>query len=467
MLLSGLSFLYFFLPLAMAVYYLAPAKYKNAVLLVTGLLFYSWGEPVYVLVLVLSAAANFGGGLLLDRAREKPVQHRLWFALFLTFNLAVLCGFAYFPPLTQGINRLFHLSLTVPDAVLPVGISFYTFRNMSYLIDLWRGKVTVQKSFVTYGAFAAMFPLVSAGPAVRYAEIEAQLVSRKLTAAKLAAGVELFVKGLSKKVLLANNIGPLWQAVKPLDYGGLSLLGAWIGILAFAFEIYFDFSGYSDMAQGLGKLLGFDFPDNFSTPYAARSVTDFWKRWNITLVDWFRLYVLEPLTGKSHGALRRTAALALTWTLFGIWHGARLNFAIWGLYFFALILLEKHKHGKLLARLPNPAPAIVTFLLVLAGWVMFVTGSMEEAGAYFRALGGFTGKLYDKTALSLLNRGLLFFVLCVFFSSSLPARLGKRLSQTRYEVFTLMKPFLQLLLLMLCTAYIAGSDYNPFLYNLY
>ncbi len=463
LLLSSITFVYFFLPLTLAAYYLVPFRYKNAVLLLTGLIFYSWGEPVYVLLMIFCACLNYAAGIFLDRAGERMRWRKWILGAALAADLIVLCSFKYWGAFTESLASV-GVHTAVRHFALPVGITFYTLRCMSYVIDLYRGKFAVCRSIVTFGAFTAMFPLISAGPVVRYSEISEQMERRTISSEKISAGIALFLGGMAKKVILANNIGEIWNQVYNTNTGELSVLSAWLGALAFSFQIYFDFSGYSDMAQGLGKMLGFDFPDNFRMPYTAVSLRDFWSRWHMTLTAWFRSYVYEPLGADTKSRTRWIFNLFVVWLLFGTLHGATLNFIVWGLYFFVMALIEQFWLGKYLEKLPALAASMITFLAVAAGWVIYATGTLGEAVGYFGSLFGAGGSFADKQALSLLAKGGLFFVLCAFFSCNLPARIMKRFRQNRFEIYEIAKPFAQLVVLILCTAYLSASEYNPFLY---
>jgi len=331
MVFSSIVFLFAFLPPVLAVYYLAPVKLRNLVLLVASLIFYAWGEPVYIGLMGYSILWNYVMGLDIARSQKKGRSGRgsLW--LGVAVNLLILGFFKYYGFLAENLESL--LSIRLPDLALslPIGLSFYTFQSISYLADVYRGKAKRQTNLISFGLYISMFPQLVAGPIVQYADVDAQLQKRKMSPEKFGDGVRYFISGLSKKVLLANNLGVIFQEITALS--GLSVLSAWLGVLAYTLQIYFDFSGYSDMAIGLGKMLGFEFRPNFNFPYCAKSITDFWRRWHMSLSSWFREYVYIPLGGNRVKTGRHIFNLLVVWMLTGLWHGASWNFVVWGLYY--------------------------------------------------------------------------------------------------------------------------------------
>lgn len=464
MVFSSLTFLYFFLPLSLGAYFLTPNKYKNFILLVTGLLFYSWGEPIYVIVMILSSAIDYTCGRFIDKFDDKQKVRTALLLTSVVMNLALLSVFKYSSFFIQNINNLLGTQITDLKLPLPIGISFYTFQSMSYTIDLYRRKIKVQKNLVSFMAFVTMFPQIVAGPIVTYDEISDRLDDRKITIDDVSDGIGIFVCGLGKKVLLANNIGLLWSEVKAMDYSVISTATAWLGIIAFAFQIYFDFSGYSDMAIGLGKMLGFDFPKNFDYPYMSTSISEFWRRWHITLGAWFREYVYIPLGGNRKGISRTIINLVITWALTGFWHGASWNFLLWGAYFGVLIILERFVYGKFLAKLPKILGVIYTFVLVLFGWVLFETETLADAFEYFKVMFGASRSFYDvKTTYLLVTYGFVLGV-CVVGSTRIIRKTIDFIEKVSTKLKFVCQPFIQIVILLLSTAYLVNESYNPFLY---
>ena len=414
---SSITFLYIFLPITLLVYYVVPKKRKNWVLFLSGLFFYAWGEPIYVFIMFLSTLIDYTAGRLMDCWDSDGKKRKILLICSVTMHLGLLAIFKYSSFFVENLNALFHSGIPDPQLPVPIGISFYTFQSMSYTIDLYRKKIKVQKNFVNFGAYVAMFPKILAGPIVRYEDVETELENRNITMGETADGIGLFTRGLAKKLLLANNIGLLWVQVKEMPMDAMPSATAWLGILAFTFQIYFDFSGYSDMACGLGKMLGFHFPQNFNLPYTSKSVSDFWRRWHMTLSSWFKEYLYIPLGGNRNGTAKTIRNLLVVWTLIGFWHGANWNFIFWGLYFGTLLILEKFVYGKLLQKLPAFVRQIYTFLLVVFGWVLFEMETLGDAGAYLKAMFGGAG-FADSRTLYLLSCYFLLFLICIFASAS-------------------------------------------------
>ena len=342
MVFSTLVFLYLFLPLTLIIYYASPKKAKNLIILLSGILFYSWGEPIYVVVMLISTMIDYTAGLILNRFENNKTIRRVCLIVSIVMNLGLLGIFKYSGFIAANINAIFGTELIdinnmyffgieyLPMNTLPIGISFFTFQSMSYTIDLYLGNVKVQKNPISFAAFVTLFPQIVAGPIVRYDDVAKELDDRSITLDLIYDGIIKFIIGLSKKVIIANSIGALWTAVKDTDISQVSVLSSWLGILAFTFQIYFDFSGYSDMAVGLGKMMGFNFPKNFDYPYLSRTISEFWRKWHITLGAWFKSYVYFPMGGNRKGMGRRVFNLAVVWFLTGVWHGASWNFMVWG-----------------------------------------------------------------------------------------------------------------------------------------
>lgn len=458
-------FLFFYLPLVLALYYVTPLRLRNAVLLLVNLVFYGWGEPVYILIMFASIAIDYTHGLLVARckARDNDRGARLAVGSSVVFNLALLFFFKYWDFIAGSLQAVGVTFMPKLGLALPIGISFYTFQTMSYTIDVYRGDARPQRNIVTFGTFVTLFPQLIAGPIIKYKDLDRQLEERTHSPQQFAAGVQTFVVGLAKKVLIANNVGQLWDAVAATPLGELTTLGAWLGVAAYGMQIYFDFSGYSDMAIGLGRMLGFEFLENFNYPYISKSVSEFWRRWHISLGSWFREYVYFPLGGNRKGMARTCLNLLIVWSLTGIWHGANWNFMFWGLYFGVLILLERLFLGKLLERLPAWVGHGYTTLLVALSWPLFAIEDMGRLPGYLAALFGFAqGGLTGGAALYYLRSYLpMLLVGCVAATPLVTDWVRPRLGS---KPGRLLLPVGLLAGLVLSTAYLVDATYNPFLY---
>lgn len=449
---SSLIFLYFFLPLVVLGYYLIPHRARNFFLLAANLIFYGWGEPSFVPVIVGTAIVNWAAGLGLVKFQAQKRMRTAIFAgaIALDFGLLFVFKYASFVLGSLGAGARLHLAL-------PLGISFYTFQVVSYLVDVWRQTVPAEKSFTRFAAYLTFFPQLIAGPIVRYDTLRLQLTERKESAPQAVRGIQYIAVGLAKKVLLANQIALLFGAVRD-DLTASGSLGAWMGALAFTFQIYFDFSGYSDMARGLGLLFGFDLPENFRHPYCAASITEFWRRWHITLSSWFRDYVYIPLGGSRRGNVFRN--LLIVWTLTGLWHGAAWNFVLWGIYYFALLAIEKVVGQARLDRLPSFVRHTYTLLGVVIGWVLFAIEDFGELGSYLKVMftGGAMGQAMQVKVISYLP----LLLVCALASTPLAGRLWTRIQKhTWADGLALV---LCLAVLFLSTAAFVADSYNPFLY---
>lgn len=466
MVFSSIVFLFTFLPAALLLYYASPRRGKNAALLLISLLFYAWGEPVYIVLLLFSAVTDYANGLLIERFRGRTALQRLTLIFSLAVNVGVLCFFKYADFLIQSLNGAFGTSIAPLDLPLPIGISFYTFQTMSYTIDVYRGRCKAQRSFIDFAAFVSMFPQLVAGPIVRYDEVEKQLTERSITLEQFGYGVRRFIIGLGKKVLLANNIGMLWDMSRS-GIDDLTTAGAWMGIIAFAFQIYFDFSGYSDMAIGLGSMLGFRFPENFNYPYISASASEFWRRWHMTLGSWFRDYVYFPLGGSRTSKPRLLLNLFVVWFLTGLWHGASWNFVLWGLYFGLLIGLEKLFLGSWLERLWRPLRHAYLIAAALFGWVLFGLEDIASIANYMRTMLGLgdSALLNGTDMYNLRNYGLLLVIL-VISATPLAARVTALLQRrTSLQAAVSVADYALLAgMLLASTAYLIDGTYNPFLY---
>lgn len=466
MVFSSVVFLFRFLPLFFVLYYVVPGRMKNVILFLGSLFFYAWGEPVYVLLMLFSTVTDYFHGRMIERFRGTG-KAKIFLMSSVIVNLAVLCFFKYADFLVQTVNSLLGTQIPLLGLGLPIGISFYTFQTMSYTIDVYRGEARVQRNLLDFGVFVAMFPQLIAGPIVKYRDVEERLKNRRADICTVSRGMKRFCVGLAKKVLVANVTGELWTAVSGMNPGGLSAMMAWLGIFAYAFQIYFDFSGYSDMAIGLGQMLGFRFPENFNYPYISASVTEFWRRWHISLGSWFREYVYIPLGGNRKGLPRQLVNILIVWTLTGIWHGAGWNFLLWGLWFGVFLSLEKLFFGRVLAALPRAVGILYNSFLVLMGWVLFALEKPEHILGYLRAMFGGNG-LADSRALFLGREYMVPMLIAVVAATPLFAALAKRLETSRWGVgaalYRLGEKVIPVAFLILSVACIVDASYNPFLY---
>ncbi len=458
MIFSSLPFLFFYLMAVLAVYKLSPLKLRNLVLLLVSLFFYGWGEPVYIVIMFLSIAVDYVHGMLVERWRADGRKARRAVASSVFFNLAILIFFKYWDFIASNVNALTGLGLPVLGLPLPIGISFYTFQTMSYTIDIYRQDAPVQKNIVSFGAYVTLFPQLIAGPIVRYKSVAEQLENRREDLDKFVSGIQRFTVGAAKKVLLANAIGELWEQC--LASEGLTAAGAWMGLAAYSFQIYFDFSGYSDMAIGLGRMLGFEFLENFNYPYISKSVVEFWKRWHISLTTWFREYVYFPLGGNRVSKAKWIRNILTVWLLTGIWHGAGWNFLLWGLYYGLLMLAERLFLGRWLEKLPNALRHGYTMIAVLLGWALFAVEDMGRLGAYLRSLSG-GGGLFAPVDGYRLRTYLPMLVILTIASTPLMKHVWEKLGERARSV---LLPVLVLGALILCTASLVDAGYNPFLY---
>ena len=388
MVFSSITFLFLFLPIVLAVYYIVPEKAKNIILLIASILFYAWGEPVYIVLMLLSIILNYFCGQDIEEKSDDPVKAKRSILFAVVVNVLILMFFKYYGFLLDMLNSILPVEIPYRELPLPVGISFYTFQSLSYVLDIYWKKVKPQKNILYFALYISMFPQLIAGPIVRYIDIEKQLVSRKISAARLGQGAMFFIRGLAKKVILANTAGEIFEQISSMSAGNLSVLMAWLGCISYAFQIYFDFSGYSDMAVGLGKMFGFEFRKNFDYPYISKSITEFWRRWHISLSTWFREYVYIPLGGNRCSAVRNIINLMIVWTLTGMWHGAAWNFIAWGIYYGVLIVLEKYVWGASLDEAPRAVRHIYSLVLVMIGpSVISRRCSAEEPGLQIPAPG--------------------------------------------------------------------------------
>ena len=464
MVFSSLTFLLCYLPAVLAVYYLAPAKLKNLVLFLFSLLFYAWGEPIYGGLMIFSTVLDYCCGRAAEKYRGTK-KSKAALIVSVTVNLGLLCLFKYTDFILTTINSLLGTSIPLLNLPLAIGISFYTFQTMSYTIDVYRGDTKAQKNIVSFGAYVSLFPQLIAGPIVRYQTIAEQIDSRNHTPDLFSSGVKRFVGGLTKKVLLANNIGLLWNTISQTDVSKLTVVSAWLGVIAFAFQIYFDFSGYSDMAIGLGRMFGFEFCENFDYPYISSSVTEFWRRWHISMGTWFRDYVYIPLGGNRRGLKIQIRNIAVVWLLTGFWHGAAWNYVLWGVFYGILLIIEKFFLLDKLKKAPAFVGRIYTMFCVLLGWGLFAIEDFSKLGGYFGAMFGLGAGLCDNNALWLLVSYLPLLVVCAVLSTPIISKLYKWLSEKCAPAFATAADSLGLTCgMLLSTAYLISGSYNPFLY---
>lgn len=456
-------FLFLYLPMVLLLYYISPLKWRNLVLMVVNLIFYGWGEPVYIILMLISVAANYAFGLVVTRCKNRGNQRgaKLVVALSVVFNLAMLGFFKYWDFLARSLAGLGLHIMPQFGLELPIGISFYTFQTMSYTIDVYRGDTRVQKNIITFGTFVTLFPQLIAGPILQYKDLDAQLEHRDHTVDRFALGVQRFCVGLAKKVLLANNLGKLWDVYLATPGAELTTLGAWLGIIAFSLQLYFDFSGYSDMAIGLGRMLGFEFMENFNYPYISKSATEFWRRWHISLGNWFRDYLYIPLGGSRVGKARLIFNTLVVWAATGIWHGASWNFLIWGLYYFCFIMLEKLWLGKYLKKAPAAISHLYGVFVVVVGWAIFAVEDFTAMELYLKAMFGMGAGLVDSSALYYLFNYLPMLIVACVAATPLAAKVWHKIPA---KVWKPVLPVLVCLALVVATAYLVDGTYNPFLY---
>ena len=454
-------FLFGFLPIVLLLYYIAPRRLRNTVLFVASLIFYAWGEPKLVLLMIATIVVDYCAGLMIERFSEKKKASRAILVAALVINLGLLGIFKYANFMIESINALVGGNIGLLNIVLPIGISFYTFQSLSYVIDVYKKVVPVERNILNFATYVTLFPQLIAGPIVQYKTIADELSERQESFALFSEGIWRFAVGLGKKVIIANQIGSVWTEISGSPES-LTVGKAWIGALAFTFQIYFDFSGYSDMAIGLGKMFGFNFLENFNYPYISKSITEFWRRWHISLGTWFKEYVYIPLGGNRKGLKRQIFNILVVWMLTGLWHGASWNFVVWGLYFGLILVLEKAFLLKIFAKIPAAFAHIYSILLIVFGWVIFECGSMGEIINYFRSMFGVGVSFWSNDTTYILCNTLLLFAVAAVCSTQLgkvvKAKLSVRFKNGYWECAIVA------VLLLLSLVFLAGDSYNPFLY---
>jgi Predicted membrane protein involved in D-alanine export len=469
MVFSSLEFIFAFLPISLILYFVIPAKYlklRNVSLLLVSLAFYGWGEPVYVFIMMFSIVQEYLCGLGVSKYidKDKKIAKR-FVILSVIINLSLLGFFKYYDFFITNLRLIPALSgLKTMGLALPIGISFYTFQTMSYTLDIYMGNASVQKNILSFGAYVTLFPQLIAGPIVRYQDVDEMLRERDENFAMFASGVRTFIAGLGKKIFFANIVGAMWESYKIIPMTERTVVGCWIGIMCYTFQIYFDFSGYSDMAIGLGKMFGFRFLENFNYPYIAKNITDFWRRWHMSLSTWFREYVYFPLGGSRCSPFRNYLNLFIVWFLTGFWHGASWNYILWGLYYVFILIIEKAFLLKLLKKLPAFIQHIYSIIIIMLGWVLFVFEDMSAGATYIGnmfgvGVSGFAhiGNAYD------ILRNLVFFIIVAIAATPLPKKIFYKL-YVKSSAARVVTAVGGVCITLLCIAYLVDSSFNPFLY---
>lgn len=465
MLFSSIVFLFTFLPAVMILYYLLPVRFRNVILLLASLVFYAWGEPVYLFLMLLSILFNYFSGLDIARNLQDKRAAKRSLVFNLIINLAVLGFFKYEGFVLDTLNGILPVHISYHALPLPIGISFYTFQILSYIIDVYRGNVKVQTNLSNFALYVTMFPQLIAGPIVQYADVDEQLASREVSWTKFGEGSMYFIRGLAKKVLLANTSGMIFTEVSGLAKGNIAVVTAWLGAFAYMFQIYFDFSGYSDMAIGLGKMFGFEFNMNFNYPYVSKSITEFWRRWHISLSSWFRDYVYIPLGGNRVSKIKHISNLLIVWFLTGLWHGAAWNFVAWGLYYGVILIIEKYFLSPVLDRLPDVVRHIYSIVLVVIGWVLFFSSSFGQAADYIRVMFGAGAHGFaDRESMYLLTSNLILWLILIFGSTPLVHFRYEHMLRSKKWNTTIINSVVYAALFIVCIAYLVTETYNPFLY---
>lgn len=464
MVFSSLVFLFIFLPLIIFLYYISKDKYKNYLLLVASLFFYAWGEPTYIVIMLISIILNFIFGKQVSNIKE--YKHRkIWLFISVLFNIGMIGVFKYTGFFVENVNSMFSMDIANPGISLPLGISFFTFQAMSYVIDVYREDAKVQNNIFDMALYISLFPQLVAGPIVRYQTVADQIIEREHSLDKFSNGLSRFIIGLSKKVFLANALGLLADTIFATNVHNLTIASSWLGIIAYSLQIFFDFSGYSDMAIGLGNMFGFEFLENFNYPYISQSVSEFWRRWHISLGSWFKDYVYIPLGGSRKGKVRTYINLFIVWFLTGFWHGASWTFIAWGLYFGILIAIEKAFLEKLLMKLWRPIRHIYLLLIVMIGWVFFRADNFGYAFEYLGSLVGISGQaLYNNETLIYINDYWYILIIAIFGSMPLLKMIINRINNKDSNFYYFMKSTILMGLFIMIIIKLVNSTYNPFLY---
>ena len=460
MIFSSIPFLFFFFPLFILLYFTLPFKYKNHILLLFSLIFYAWGEPIYILLMIFSSIVDFINGKNIEKYKDDNKKKKFYLIISIIINISLLGFFKYADFFIKVINNILNLDIPLLNLGLPIGISFFTFQTMSYSIDVYRGDVKAEKDFLTFMTYVCMFPQLIAGPIVRYETVSSELHKRDINFKKFADGFTRFLRGLFKKVLIANNIGLLFTLITSSEVNDISIMTGVLAIVSYAFQIYFDFSGYSDMAIGMGNMCGFTFLENFNYPYISKSITEFWRRWHISLSSWFKDYVYIPLGGSRVNILKNIRNILIVWILTGFWHGASWNFIFWGLYYGILLLLEKFVLKKYIDKLPDFVKHIYTIILVFIGWMIFAFDDSKYLFGFIKALT--SNKFIDSAFLYYFKNYFLILVIATLFSLPVYPKVKEKMNNT---IFTsLLSISIYVILFIVTLSYLVSDTYNPFLY---
>ena len=460
MIFSSIPFLFFFFPLFTLLYFTLPFKYKNYILLLFSLIFYAWGEPIYILLMIFSSIVDFINGKNIEKYKDDNKKKKIYLIISIIINISLLGFFKYADFFIKVINNILYLDIPLLNLGLPIGISFFTFQTMSYSIDVYRGDVKAEKDFLTFMTYVCMFPQLIAGPIVRYETVSNELHKRDINFKKFADGFTRFLRGLFKKVLIANNIGLLFTLITSSEVNDISIMTGVLAIVSYAFQIYFDFSGYSDMAIGIGNMCGFTFLENFNYPYISKSITDFWRRWHISLSSWFKDYVYIPLGGSRVNILKNIRNILIVWILTGFWHGASWNFIFWGLYYGILLLLEKFVLKKYIDKLPDFVKHTYTIILVFIGWMIFAFDDSKYLFGFIKALT--SNKFVDSAFLYYFKNYFLILVIATVFSLPVYPKVKEKMNNT---IFTsLLSISIYVILFIITLSYLVSDTYNPFLY---
>ncbi len=460
MLFTSISFLYYFLPTIIILYFITPKKYRNYILLIFSIIFYMYGEPKYVILMLVEILVAYFDALLIDKYKSKEI-----FLITIIIHIGLLCVFKYTDLFIGTINSIFKSNISFLNIALPIGISFYTFQILSYVIDVYRGKVKVQKNILKLATYVSLFPQLIAGPIVRYETICDELDNRDETIEKFSLGVRRFIIGLAKKVLIANMLGELCTKFSLVDER--SVLFYWIFAISYMLQVYFDFSAYSDMAIGLGKMFGFTFLENFNYPFISKSITEFWRRWHISLSSWFKDYVYIPLGGSRKGTLKLVRNILIVWFLTGIWHGAAYNFILWGLFIGVFLVIEKLWLSKYISKLPKFLRNIYVLFIIMISFIMFNAGSINEAFFNIKGLFGLNKEVFiNNYTIYYLKSYLIVLIIAIFGATPLFKNIIEKLKKSKClnKIINVLEPIFLIILLLLVTAYLIDSSYNPFLY---
>ncbi len=459
MVFSSIVFLYIFLPIMLLIYFIVPKKFKNLIMIIASFIFFAWGEIRYIIIMLLLAVMDFVCG---NKINSNPSKKKIYLLIDVFVNLAILFFFKYSDFIISNINAIFRINIPLLNIPLPIGVSFNTFQSLSYIIDVYRGTVKCEKSFYNYLTYTTLFPQIIAGPIVRYETVDEELVDKKISVENFSLGMKRFILGLGKKVLIANNVGKMWNIIESSNYVSLSPVLSWVALICFALQIYFDFSGYSDMAIGLAKIFGMEFNENFNFPYISRSITEFWRRWHITLGSWFRDYIYIPLGGNRKGFAKQVRNILVVWFLTGAWHGASWNFILWGLYFGVILIFEKLFLLKVLEKLPKVVSHIYSIFLILISWVIFAFEDTGLVGEYLKSM--FNFKLDNSEGIYYLSNYWFVILIACILCTPLMKKLLEKLEKASSLTLKLLNIFIYIGIFILSTAYLVSDTFNPFLY---